>query len=394
MCFYFYKLEVKKMLKWVVLSISIMLLSPPVINGILPEMRDSLGITQAESELITTIPSIASLIVILLSHLIVKKVGIKKMIFAGLMLVGIGGVLPVVVNHHLILVLVGRTILGVGLGLYSPFAIDLINLLFDEHERATLMGYRSVFEQLGQSLMAMSVGLLAVFGWNMSFMVYGFAFVLAVLFFVFVPELEAPNTDGSKAKIEEKCQMSPVVYLIVMLAIVVVLNGAAIGIRFPALAAEIRGSGYNSSLFFVLKPMIGICAGFFFGKLHKAIGRKLLYVGLVCLGVASLLVGFSNGNFVILVSGFLLSSLMPAWIFPFIFMLIAKTTDGYSRKLAMSLVLIALNATVFAMTPMISVIEMLVGSTALAAPYPVLGGLILTALLCMMLFGTKLVGHD
>lgn len=378
------------MFKLVVLSMSIMLLSPPVINGILPEIRDALEITQAQSEFITTIPSIAFLAFTLWSNVLVKKVGIKKMIFAGLILVGIGGVLPVFANDFT-LVIIGRVILGVGLGLYGPFAIELINILFDEKERAKLLGYRGAIEQLGQSSMVMVAGLLAIFSWNMSFLVYGLAFVLAIAFFIMVPEIEAPNKGPGENEPSEKGKMPHIVYAIALLVFIVILNGSAIGIRFPALAAEIMGDGYNSSLFFVLKPIIGICAGVFFGTLHRALGRRLLYMGLACLGVASLLVGFSNGNFVILVAGFLLSSLVPAWIFPFIFMIVSNKTDGDTRKLAMSFVLIAYHATVFTMTPIVSVIETMVGSTALVAPYPVLGGLIFAALFSIMIFGPKMV---
>lgn len=378
------------MLKLIVLSISIMILSPPVINGILPEIRDSLEITQAQSELITTIPSIAFLVFTLWSNVLVKKVGIKKMIFVGLLLVGIGGVLPVFANDFT-LVIIGRIILGVGLGFYGPFALELINILFDEKERATLLGYRGSIEQLGQSSMAMVAGLLAIFGWNMSFLVYTLAFVLAIAFFVVVPEIESPNAGLSKDEVRIKGKMTPVVYPMLLLVFIVILNGSAIGIRFPALAAEIKGEGYNSSIFFVLKPMIGICAGLFFGMLHRALGRKLLYLGLACLGSASLLVGFSDGNFVILVIGFLLSSLVPAWIFPFIFMMVSNKTDGNTRKLAMSMVLISYNATVFMMTPIVGIIETMVGSTALVAPYPLMGGLVFAALFSIMIFGPKMV---
>lgn len=378
------------MFKLIVLSISIMLLSPPVINGVLPQIRDSLEITQAQSELITTIPSITTLIFILLSNVLVKKVGIKKMIIAGLLLVGIGGVLPVFVNDFT-LIIIGRAIIGIGLGLYSPFAIELINILFDEKERATLMGYRSAIEQLGQSSMAMVAGMLAIFSWNMSFLVYSLAFVLAIAFFVMVPEIESPNTRISEDDTYEKNKMTPIVYPVVLLMMLVILTNAAIGIRFPALAAEVMGDGYNSSIFFVLRPMIGVCAGFFFGRLHKALGRKLLYIALACLACASLLVGFSNGNFVILVIGFLLSSLVPAWIFPFIFTMISRKTDGAMRRFAMSLILIALHATVFMMTPIVGIIETMVGSTALVAPYPVLGGFVFAALLSIIIFGPKMV---
>jgi len=83
-------------LKIAILSISKLLLSGIAINAAIPHMRDSLGITQAQSELLGTAPSITIMIFVLISNFFANKFGMKKTVVLGFFLAGLGGVVPVV----------------------------------------------------------------------------------------------------------------------------------------------------------------------------------------------------------------------------------------------------------------------------------------------------------
>ena len=378
------------MFKFTVLAISMMIISVPAVNFILPEMRDALGITQAQSELITTLPSLTTLITLLVASFITKSQGIKKTIFIGLLLTGFSGMIPVFTSNF-ILIIISRGILGVGLGLYSPLAIELINLLFDERERAKLMGFRGAAEQIGRSLLTLAAGLLFILGWNLSFIVYGLAFILALLFYKFVPEVNPQETDENKQEEKTKEKLSPVIYMSALFIMVIVLNGSAIDIRFPALASHIMGEGFNSSYIIAFKPVFGILAGFVFGSVYERFGKKLLYFSISCLILAGILVANSGGSLIVLTLGFYLGGIVPAWIFPFVFMTIGKKATDGNRELAMSILLVALHGTVFLMTPVVSLIERLSRNEALTAPYPVLSSLLFIALICILIFGPSLM---
>jgi len=97
------------------------------------------------------------------------------------------------------------------------------------------------------------------------------------------------------------------VYAIVLFAVVIVMCGAAIAIRFPSIAAEIQGEGYNASQILATKPILGITAGILFGRVNKWLGRGVLYLGVFLFALASFLVGFSNGNFSLLLVGFFMA---------------------------------------------------------------------------------------
>lgn len=101
-----------------ILAISILLTSATAINGALPQMRASLSMTTTQGELVATVPSLGVVIFVVLSSLIAKKIGIKRTVQIGLLLVGFGGIAPIfLVNYPLIIV--SRFILGAGFGLFN-----------------------------------------------------------------------------------------------------------------------------------------------------------------------------------------------------------------------------------------------------------------------------------
>jgi len=367
------------MLKITVLSMSFVLLTAMAMNGILPEIRDSLGITQTQSELLVTLPSIATLIFVTLCDKFIGKIGMKKTVLLGLLLGGIGGVMPLFNSTNYTYILISRFIFGAGKGLIFTPSVSYINILFDENERATLIGFRSAVEMLGQALLTLIMGGLAIFSWNFSFITNIIFFIIAGLVAWKIPEVDANSnakgsTEGSDAKIPL------LVFPLALFVGIVAISGSMIAVRFPALAAEIRGDGYNSSIWVAIKPLLGIIAAIFFGKLNAILGKKLLYIGVLMLISAQMMIGFSNGNFIVLVVGFQLSAFVLGWVVPIIISTISRMTTGKQQRLSTACVLICANVGIFLMPFIVRGLEAIAGSTELAAPYPIMGAFVTTIL--------------
>ena len=372
------------MLKVIVLSISFVLLSAMAINGILPEIRDSLEITQTQSELLVTVPSIATLIFVILCDAIISKVGMKKTVITGLLVAGTGGMMPLLNDTHYIYFLVSRFMFGAGKGLLFAPSVNYINILFDEKERATLIGYRSAVEMLGQAFLTLIVGGLAIFSWNFSFVANVLFFVIAGLVAWKIPEIDI-NRNRSGTSFTNDTKIPLIVFILSLFAGFIAISGSMIAIRFPALAAEIMGEGYNSSIWAATKPLLGILAAAFFGKLSAALGKKLLYLGMLFLITSQFMIGFSNGNFIILVIGFLLSSFVLGWIVPIVISTVSKLTIGKQQRLSTTCVLICVNIGLFMMPFIVQGLERIAGSKKLAAPYPVAGIIVLILLILVII---------
>ena len=370
------------LLKFAVLSVSFLLVTFHAMGGILPEIRDSLGITQSQSELLVTIPTITILIFVILSNVLINKIGIKKMVVLGLLLIGIGGIMPAFTAHTFFMVALSRLIFGAGTGLVFTPAVTYINVLFSEQERAKLIGFRSAIELVGQALMTIVMGLLVSFGWHMSFLAKGIAFFIAFLFIMVVPDIPLEKLNTVTKSSEGK--MNPLIYLLMLFLTFMALSGSMIAIRFPAMLTHILGDDFNPSLIVAMKPVLGIIAAVYFGKLYQLLGKKLFYIGILCLAGAHLFIGFSNGNVVLLIIGFLLSSFVLGWLVPIVIMLISKITSGKKQRTAMAFMLIATNIIVFLMPFIVNFIEFILNNHELTAPYPLMGFLSLVVLLIVI----------
>lgn len=182
-----------------VLSISLMLTSSQAINGVIPQMKEALNISQSQSELLGTAPSITVILFILLSSYVADKLGMRKTIIIGLLLAGIGGILPVFVANFPI-VLISRIILGAGLGLYNSLAVTYISALYTGNARASLLGMRSSMEAIGQTVLIFLAGILVNISWTASFSVYALAFPIALLFALRVPEVKIEKSESGSVK--------------------------------------------------------------------------------------------------------------------------------------------------------------------------------------------------
>ncbi|EGP5122305.1 MFS transporter [Enterococcus gallinarum] len=363
--------------KGAILSISLMLTSSQAINGVIPQMKQSLGISQSQSELLGTAPSITVILFILLSSYFAKRIGMKKTIILGLLLAGIGGIIPVFTATFQT-VLISRVILGAGLGLYNSLAVTYISSLYSGNTRATLLGIRNSMEALGQTILIFLAGVLVNINWTASFLVYAIAFPVALLFALKVPEIRDENSDIPENHVKEK--MNPMVFALVLFAILLVMNSIAISVRFASIATEIKGVNFNASNYLALMPILGILAGFMFGPINKWIGKGTLYLGIIFFIISNLLIAVSNGNMTFLLTGLFLSSITGSWCFPFIFSNLDKVTTKNTINFATSLIFIGCNIGNFIAPIAMQLAQFLTRSTNLTAPFFVFAGIFIVIL--------------
>ncbi len=363
--------------KGAILSISLMLTSSQAINGVIPQMKQSLGISQSQSELLGTAPSITVILFILLSSYFAKRIGMKKTIILGLLLAGIGGIIPVFTATFQT-VLISRVILGAGLGVYNSLAVTYISSLYSGNTRATLLGIRNSMEALGQTILIFLAGVLVNINWTASFLVYAIAFPVALLFALKVPEIRDENSDIPENHVKEK--MNPMVFALVLFAILLVMNSIAISVRFASIATEIKGVNFNASNYLALMPILEILAGFMFGPINKWIGKGTLYLGIIFFIISNLLIAVSNGNMTFLLTGLFLSSITGSWCFPFIFSNLDKVTTKNTINFATSLIFIGCNIGNFIAPIAMQLAQFLTRSTNLTAPFFVFAGIFIVIL--------------
>ena len=377
--------------KAAVLCISLLLTSAPAINGALPLMRAALNVSNTQNELLSTVPSLMVIIFIFLSSSIERVLGAKKTICLGLLLAGVGGVIPMFTSSYPI-IFTSRLILGAGLGVYNSLAVSLINALYSGHTRATMLGFRNSMESIGQSVLTFVAGLLLTFGWHWTFAIYFFAFPLMIFFWFTVPETNTrPRDDSTKGTESTKERMNPFVYVLMGFAILLVLNSLAMSVRFPSIAASMRGDDFNASFLLSLMPILGIVAGFVFGMMNKLLGKKLLYLGIAIFALSDLLMGLAANNFPLALASLMLSGIPGSWVFPYIFNTLGDITSPRTSTFATSLIFVGCNIGNFAAPLFMSAVAAVTGSDSLTTPFLVLSGIFVIVFFGVLL--SDLLGH-
>ncbi|EHL98461.1 transporter, major facilitator family protein [Lentilactobacillus parafarraginis F0439] len=365
--------------KVAVLSVSLVLTSAGSINGALPLIQSGLKISNTEMELLSTAPALSVVVFVLLSAFFAEKIGIKRTISIGLLLVGVAGGAPLILKNYPV-ILASRFLLGAGFGLINSLAVSIINMLFDDEveTKATMQGFRGAAENVGNAVLTILAGLLLAANWHMSFAIYLIAFPILAVFWIFVPDVSMTDgTDHKSGAIGEQIHIPAMIWVLAGFALLLVMMMTGLSVRFSSMAVAIKGPNFNASNILAAMPIIGIITGSFFGLLNKWTGRGCLYIGIGLLILANLLVGFSGDNFTMLLVGYVISGIPGSLVFPFIYNSLNLYVSKKSMAFATSLILIGCNLGGFLSPFGMNLAQTLSGSSALGAPFPVFTVLLL-----------------
>ena len=170
--------------KFSLLSLSLMLVSTFAVSPALPKMLSfyqTRGYSNAQVELLLSLSSFAILAVLLLNPWINLWLSERWSIILGLLLLSIGGSLPVFLQFYP-LVFLSRLLLGLGIGLINARAISMISERFSGKIRVQMLGLRGSAEVLGSAILTFLAGQWLNVSWSFAFLIYGFGFLILLCY--------------------------------------------------------------------------------------------------------------------------------------------------------------------------------------------------------------------
>ena len=289
-------------LKLAILSCCFVTASLNAIAGNIPAMAaDMPDIPLSLIELVTTIPSLFSMLAVLFSSRIASAIGYKKIVLLGSLIAGISGTVPVILND-IRLILLARGVFGFGCGLITSAMLILIIFFFEGTERSSMIGLQGSAGGLASLVTAFIGGRLLTISWHASFLVYLFGFLvfLAVLFFIpHVGSIRTSTADGDTAH-----SSSEWIRLIALgiLTFVSVTLATVFVVKCSSLAAlkEVGGASIGSLLVMCISAG-SLLAGFIYGNMKAFMKRMSLPVFyLIC--AAGFALAYISGNALMLMA--------------------------------------------------------------------------------------------
>lgn len=345
--------------KFAILSISLILTSNSIISGSLVYIQEAFNLTRNEAEFIISLSSLAVMIFIFLAEYLAIFIGIKNTVLLGLFFVGFSGIIPLVFRTYLSII-ISRFLLGSGLGLFNGHSANYINLLYhDNNERTKLHGLRNAFEFIGQIILFSLAGILVKFDYMYTFSLYTSAFLIFIFFKINVEDVKI---EKEKAKINFDSN----IFLFIIFAMLMILNGTAMLMRFPFVASQSRGIDVNVSFYLNFVPIVGMVSAFLFTPINLRLREKTIFFGLGFFALANcLIINFEKNLF-----GFLFSILLltfgQSMCMPYIFAEVPRFVKGHSSRIATNLIFIGCNVGSFLAPFFMKSIDKLINTNSLS----------------------------
>lgn len=359
-----------------ILSPSIVLTSAYAITGVLPQLKAGLSLSQGQAEYLVTTPSIVVLVMVLLSPWLQRWFGRtdKQMIMAGLAIIGLAGMAPLVCHTYLA-ILIARIFLGLGIGLYNAQAISIIADWYQGKGLSLMLGWHAAAEELGQALTVSLASLLLIIGgWRQAFWAYGLAWLVLAFFTLKVPNdrptvvHQASDNNGRQGKLNAR------VFALMIMALFLLTAYVAMENRFPALAVHLNGAHYTGSGKFLSLMLIGsTLGGLTYGWLADQLGHRLVYLALGLLALADFTFYFGAHHFALIALAIMMQGFPLQLISPWIFNQLSELVPPEQRSFANSVVLVGFNLGAFISPSVTMALNHLLGQpvsgTGLAAPF-------------------------
>lgn len=190
--------------KLAILSISLLtIMASAAISPALSTIQDYFSdVDELYIKMIITLPAIFIIPITLLTGKLVFIFKKKTLLITGAILYVIGGVSGAFANSIWIL-LVFRSIMGIGVGLLLPLSRGLIADFFHGEERSEMMGYATSFNNLGGIISLVIAGFLSVYSWRYPFFIYLLGLFVIYMIIFHMPSQEIKEKPSTKVEVSK-----------------------------------------------------------------------------------------------------------------------------------------------------------------------------------------------
>lgn len=305
------------MLKVGILALAPLAISQSILNPALPAIQTAFpNIAPSLIQLLSTIPSLCCVVFSPVYGKLTDFVTRRKIYLVAIILLLTGGILPAFVNNFTYFLIL-RFVMGVGIGILTPAAADLIVHFFDGSTRQTMMGWNQAAASGGGVIFQLIGGYLAGINWRYACIATALCAIFYLIAFIILPEPE------SKAKTSEIDQGAKVkfrmpgrtwvlsiwymFYSMFTFAFVTTTAMMAVGENI-ATSADL---GFTLSLLTISVSIVAL----FFGLAAKIFKRYVIAAGMLVNAIAAL-VAFTGHSLILINLAMVLSGIGLALVVP------------------------------------------------------------------------------
>lgn len=334
--------------KWAILAISsiplVMTLGNSMLIPVLPTIEKKLAISSFQTSMIITVYSVVAIFLIPLAGYLSDRIGRKIVIIPSLIIAALGGLIAGFaawkLENAFTIILIGRTLQGIGAAGASPIVLPLVGDMYqDDSEVSSKLGVIETSNTLGKVLSPILGAFLAGLIWFSPFFAFPVFCAISLILMYFL--VKAPkNKQKEQTSFKEFLQKMKQIFANngKWLSAIFMIGGVLMFVLFGVLfyLSDILEGTYNiqnikKGLLLAI-PLGALCiTSFITGKIikeNKVLMKWLTFSGIILLAVSTTIIGFSKALwyllFVFFISGVGIGASLPC--------LDALVTQGIEKK--------------------------------------------------------------
>lgn len=265
-------------------------------------------VSRAGIQMILAVPSLISIPTTLLVGVLASFVHKRTIAVAALVLLLVGGLIPVVVEEPTIgLLFANSALIGVGQGLLHPLASMLVCQYWEnKSERSRVLGFKQAINYLGAAVVSLLVGLLALAQWNFAYLIY--IGVVPVLLITVTRLPKGTLEDrligrGHRLSGAKKLLTPALIYACILFCAVSLFNFAFQSNIAMLIAEKGFGDVVDTALITAILQIASFAVGVLYGRITKIFREYVLLPGLALLALGFFVVACAPSMLGVLIGG-------------------------------------------------------------------------------------------
>jgi len=267
-------------------AISTLMMTYSLQSAILSSIQGSFPMaTDSQIQLVYSVCSLSTLPTMFGTVKLSQIISKKKCLIIGILLVTVGGLLPVFLHSELWMLYVSSVLIGLGVGFINVSSATLISEHFQGPDKGRVMGIQSALHGVGAAAFSLLGGAIANrMDWKWSFLVYALGIPVLIIFAVLMPE----------DKPEKALKTEKIPFLTKSLIALIGINflNSLMSTGFSSnisMFIDVEGmgsvalSGILNAFFMVVSVPVGFALGFYLRKVKR--WALLIYAGLSSVGM-------------------------------------------------------------------------------------------------------------
>lgn len=314
-----------------VLAVSMMGMAALAITPSYAAIARTFSLTNTGVQMLTSLPNLFMMLAgIIIGKLTASRFNLKNLTLLAILLVTIGGLLPLAFHTNFAFLVFCSCLVGLGQGACTNLTQVLISQILPKKERESTMGLSTTFINIGGVVFIMGGGQLAsMSSWVNNYWIYLFSLLILLVVLVLLPfrpkVLEQNQADGLSTKIV----LNKYVFCSALWAFLTMLLNNVLNNNISLFVVhEHLGATTQAAFTSTISLIGGMLCGLVVGLIGKRFKYSSIALSFFIYGLAYLLIGVFHSLLIVFVGSFLVGAAMSIAMGQFPYLISISVADN------------------------------------------------------------------